>query len=343
MSPWRSFAPFAIVLLLSPSLAGCLDTDTGSGPVVPGDPDGPGLQDDHGDADGSIGANDGPDGSGGGNGANDPTNGTTGNETSDNETTGNGTAPPAVPADGPYAKIHGADLPPGALGDEYILSLSPMRWSKTTLTILIVPPIHHPIGDGPTGVYETRFLRAVEDSITHWKEAIDQYGSDDLRGNIEFDVYVTGRDTFSPADLGTVDIYIGNAPGGVGLGGLAAYPLNPRCVIANFGLPATPYKTVFMISAHELGHCLGMGHPGPYTTGPTGIEEGHDPWFDLMSYSHLNRPPDVDDVRLDCVSNLNLLAVHEAFAPAFGRQAKDPVTITASDYFLTDCADRFLE
>lgn len=335
-----------VLLLVSTTLAGCLGAEGGLQPAGPSDgEDTVSSADDPTPPDGSTSDDASPGGSND-NGGNE-TNGNetgggsngNGNETDGNETDGNETDNGTTERPMHYGKIHGHDLPTGGIDEEYVLNLSPMRWSETTLTVLIVPPAYHPTGDGPTGIHQSRFLRAVEDSIVHWKEAIDQYGSDDLSGNIEFDVYVAGRDDLSPTQLGTVDIYIGNPPGGVGLQGLAAYPLNPRCVIANLGLPGTAYETIFMISAHEFGHCLGMSHPGEEVDGAT----EHDPWFDLMAYSWVNQPNSAPDLALDCISNLNLMAVHEAFAPAFDRQAASQVSIPASDYFLTDCADRFLD
>jgi hypothetical protein len=214
-------------------------------------------------------------------------------------------------------------------GQLFRLPLSPMRWSKKDLSVLVVPPGYGRTGD--TDPFQATFLRAVEDSITHWQEAIDDHGPGDIRGNITFTVHVLGRDILSPTELPAVDIYITNPPGGIGLAGLAAYPLSPRCVIANLVTPVHTYEYMFMVNAHEFGHCLGLSHP-----------EDHQPWYDLMSYNHIHQGSD-PDLRLDCVSNMNLEAVHRAFANAFGRpQNNSAIEMYESEYELLECADRFL-
>lgn len=213
-------------------------------------------------------------------------------------------------------------------------------WEHADLDVLIVPPAYGQPDPDQVNPMDSRFLQAVEDSITHWQEVIDEHGSPELRGNLTLTVQVLGRDVLVPDDVDSVDILIVHPPGGrmevagekVLLGGFASTMVDrTTCVIGNLVHPLLEYEWLFMVSAHEFGHCLGLDHP-----------DDMEPWNDLMSYSERNQPPEGPLPDLECVSNMNLLGVHKAFEHVFGLDENKPVRMPASDYEIYECADRFL-
>jgi hypothetical protein len=236
--------------------------------------------------------------------------------------------------DGP----EGPDLVPEAeeeaVGKTYRLPLTGTTWDHTTLTVLIVPPLYGQLGDlDQVNPYDGIFLRAIEDGIQHWQETIIEHGSEEVQ-TIRFDVYVLGRDIFVPDALGPiVDILVVNPlkpPAAAPFSGFAAGLPEGRCLVYNSIQPTDSYDWIFALSGHEFGHCLGMGHP-----------DDHDPWQDLMSYTDIYIPDGETMPPLECVSNMNLVAVHEAFAPAFGRVAQGPIVFPARDYVIYECWERF--
>jgi hypothetical protein len=221
------------------------------------------------------------------------------------------------------------------LEGHYTLPLTGTTWSSKNLAVLIVPPAYGEVADpDQINPYDGVYMRAVEDSIIHWQESMSEHGSEDIQ-QIELHVQVLGRDT-APGQINEVDILVINplkppvlAPfSGVGIGLPSGH-----CVAYNSIDPTVDaYDWIFALSGHEFGHCLGMGHP-----------TDHDPWLDLMSYTDIFIPDGETMPPLECVSNMNLQAVHEAFAPAFGREPQGPIEFPKAEYEIYECWDRFLE
>lgn len=218
-------------------------------------------------------------------------------------------------------------------GGTYTLPLAVTAWDHTDLLVLIVPPAYGQLGDlDQLNLFDGRFLLAIESGIKHWEESIQEHGSDEVR-QITFDVYVLGRDV-PPGHFSEVDILVVNPlkpPVGAPFSGFAMGLPDARCLAYNSIEPTDTYDWIFALSAHEFGHCLGMGHP-----------DDHDPWEDLMSYTDIYIPDGEEMPPLECVSNMNLAAVHEAFGPAFGREPQGPIKFPVDQYEIYECWDEYL-
>lgn len=205
-------------------------------------------------------------------------------------------------------------------------------WDRWTLHVALVPPGYGKPGDASQVLPgNSMYVKAALDAMTHWKETIQANGSAEIR-NLTFDVWVAVRDAVPPAWATSPDVLVIVSPGPPASGFAMNYPDAPNeaCVIVDFLLPTATYEEMFLVHAHEFGHCLGLDHP-----------RNHEPWIDLMAYDTA-RPAGAPLPRLDCVSNLDLLGLPEAFAPALKRKGSAFVEMNATDFVKFDCAQRFL-
>lgn len=203
------------------------------------------------------------------------------------------------------------------------------NWDQTTLDVLIVPPNHGQLVNG-AGVLNggdpaeltpfNSYLEATEDSIAAWDAAIQQFGSDWLKTNLETNVYVLGRDDVPSSALTSPEVVIVSDENKAHILGLA---LSTRpCIVDNSKMMVTSfsYPDMFNINGQEYGHCLGVYHI---------VEPG--PAHDVMNGNYadeIGRP----DTHLHCPSNLDVAAVEMAFTNRSGNAA-----IPADTYLTSTC------
>ena len=222
------------------------------------------------------------------------------------------------------------------------------EWDQMTLDVVIVPPVHGQIsnGDGTLGGGDPNelvpiansYVRATEKAIGDWQRAIRTFGSPALR-RLRLNVYVLGRDVFSPAILSPLDILVtygetlfpvagGTTVGegyvefsGVRLGG------NPRCTNVNamFGPTNFTFADMYNIAGHEFGHCLGIGHVGP-SGDPVVVS-------DIMHWRY-EESVGARGNKLHCMSNINVAGLELAFD---GKSNPSRATMPASKYKRIAC------
>ena len=190
--------------------------------------------------------------------------------------------------------------------------------AKSDLDVFIVPPNHGQIynehgalnGNDPAeaGPFNS-YLRAIEDSIQAWNDAIERFGSERLKELYVADVYVIGRDDLPQQAEPDVMVVTGENSGP--MLGVAARAGEP-CVVNNSKMfvQSFTYADMYNVNAQEYGHCLGLGHVGD-TTGQAASEDMH-PAHDVMNglYAH---EPGRKNTHLHCLSNLDITGLEYAF------------------------------
>lgn len=235
-----------------------------------------------------------------------------------------------------------APVPGGATHGDGVFDLpaTDLRWDTFRLDVLVVPPAHGPLSQGgePASANNS-YRQAIFQAAAAWREAIDEYGAPWLAQNLTWTVHVLGDAAVPPEVLADPEILVVHSE--VGSFGFATHTRNlcehyapcpdgPTCVIHAGPLPAVKEEAadVHNVHAHELGHCLGVGHPGDGRDPAT-----YHPDEDLMSYGQKPFP-------LHCVSNLDVLAAEAAFAHLTGVEAPPVATLNVSDYEQLDCNER---
>lgn len=107
------------------------------------------------------------------------------------------------------------------------------------------------------------------------------------------------------------------------------------CIVVNTGwfLDPRAQHMMYDLSAHEFGHCLGIGHVGDALD----YKAKAYPKTDIMSYAFYQE-------NVHCVSSLNLRAIEGAFAELLGRPESewrgfiDYVHVAQADYHSAACS-----
>jgi hypothetical protein len=208
-------------------------------------------------------------------------------------------------------------------------------WNQLVFDIVVVPPNHGQLynGNGPLGggdpgelTPENSYLRAIEDSIQAWDDAIERFAHPFIRRHFESRVYVAGRDPL-PEDDEEIEILIVTDESKAVVLGVAVYG-DPPCIVDNSKLfvESFTYEDMFNVNGQEYGHCLGLAHV-----------RDNEPEHDVMDGSY-DDTPGATGVHLHCPSNLNVYGLGGSLgvvAPKF------PPVLPASRYRQTRCDEKF--
>lgn len=192
-------------------------------------------------------------------------------------------------------------------------------WTKTRLTVYIVPPAHGQLYNGygplaggdPNEVtpFENSYLRAIEDSIDEWNLGIERFGSKMLRTRFKADVYVLGRDDL-PDEKNPDILVVTDENKGPVLGfALDAEPCivnNSQMLVRSFS-----YADMYNVMGQEYGHCLGLGHVGSQGGIEPTSEQKH-PEHDVMNGFYADSVG-AEGTHLHCVSNLDVKGLEYVF------------------------------
>lgn len=212
-----------------------------------------------------------------------------------------------------------------------------------TVDVLIVPADHGQVYNGygalggttsPTDPDPNELLpctnsytRAMRDSTVDWRRAIQTMGATWIRNNLILNVYVVGCDTGIPTAALTDPeaVVFTDQTKAVVLG--VAFSTNP-CLVDNskFYITSFTYNDMYNINSQEFGHCLGLDH----------VVQDH-PANDVMNGFYPYNPGSASNPQ-NCVSNLDVLAVQNAFASKFGQPgAGATATISVGAYSQQAC------
>jgi hypothetical protein len=183
-------------------------------------------------------------------------------------------------------------------------------WDRMVLDVLIVPPQHGQIFNGPSNTrllngndpkelnpLSTSYLKATEKSIVDWKRAIKTFGSARLK-RLRLNVFVLGRDIPTQAALTNPEIIIAwDEHKGTILGQSVRFwtdDYSTPCLNHNsqFYTNSFSYPDMYNVAGHEFGHCLGLDHSTPAKS-------------DIM-YAQYTETIGLQNTRLHCMSNLNV-------------------------------------
>jgi hypothetical protein len=216
-------------------------------------------------------------------------------------------------------------------------------WTKTKLSVLIVPPEHGQLynaygplaGGDPNEVtpFANSYLRAMEDSIQEWRNGVRRFGSPYLRSKLRFPTYVLGRDDVPPEVLQSPDILVVTDENKGPVLGFALYTM--PCIVNNSRMfsRSFTYADMFNVMGQEFGHCLGLGHVGSQGgVDPTSAPKH--PAHDVMNGFYAD-PVGGEGNHLHCVSTLDVAALEWTFKKLTGSGRTKTIRMLVDDYATT--------
>lgn len=211
--------------------------------------------------------------------------------------------------------------------------------------VLIVPS---------ASIDSSRDTASARAAVQAWEDGGRALGAAWFRDNFTINVYVLGQDNVPPEALADPEIVVLlSEHNPFLLFGVGLEPKQFGCqlfgqesvhdyavhrhegveIIASdctgIGFTCFAVNTSFLLGssvwmqdlvAHEVGHCLGVGHVGDALD----FSAKRVPVQDIMSYQH-------HDTQVHCVSNLNVRVLEALYAPLLGQTVSQPVS--AGDYY----------
>ena len=216
------------------------------------------------------------------------------------------------------------------------------NWTKTHLTVYIVPPSHGQLynsngalgGADPGEVtpFENSYMRAIEASIEEWNRGIRMFGSDALTKRFKASVYVIGRDELPQG--GDPDILVTTDENKGPVLGFAMY--TEPCIVNNSQMftRSFNYADMYNVMGQEYGHCLGLGHVGSQGGADPTSSQKH-PEHDVMNGFYAD-PIGAEGTHLHCVSSLDVKGLEYTFVKSLtGSRETRPVFLRVGKYRTT--------
>lgn len=190
------------------------------------------------------------------------------------------------------------------------------EWRTTGIDIVVLPPGHGqvlndggvlPAGSADLHPLANSYSRAAERGIALWPAAVRSHGPSWLSDALRLNVFVAGRDAIPPGTQPEIVVVFHETSGPI----LGTSWGNGPCLAAiakAYHASFTP-NDVTNLTAHEVGHCLGLAHLDlPVPAG------------DLMQtvYQH---PDGLRSTPVHCPSNLNVAVLARVFTRAAGQGA----------------------
>lgn len=208
------------------------------------------------------------------------------------------------------------------------------EWTTTEIDILITSPVDPKSTD--------RELEVLMASTEVWRDGVEAYGASWLQEALTIRIYAPADDPIPPAGFDDPEIIVTSAeqlnrysgasapldyvvgqstPANVCVTSTTQYegwiygdPIDPTEILGE----ERPEGSLFNVNAHEVGHCLGLGHVAH-------------PARDIMDDGG---PADASE----CPSNLNIEGLESAFATAAGEPGGgETVTMPVSGYQQIAC------
>jgi hypothetical protein len=194
--------------------------------------------------------------------------------------------------------------------------------------VLIVPPA------SATALWD---IDAIQQGVQAWEAGINALAPAWLANGLTINSYVLGLDTPPQSALADPEIIVASGAANpvvlFGIGQQAPFSVcraqtaaahqhdlsdwlvqrtacsdgGVQCLVLNTNFLTGTTNRMYDLNAHEVGHCLGIGHVGDALD----FDARTVPLDDIMSYQD-------DPNQVHCVSSLNILALQEVYEPVLG-------------------------
>ena len=216
-------------------------------------------------------------------------------------------------------------------------------WSKTRLTVYVVPPAHGQLynssgplaGGDPNEVtpFAHSYLRAMEDSIEEWNRGIRMFGSAKLKRRFKASVYVLGRDALPDEKEPDILVVTDENKGpvlGFAMDGSPCIVNNSQMFVNSFN-----YADMYNVMGQEYGHCLGLGHVGSQGGVEPTSDQKH-PEHDVMNGFYADSIG-AEGTHLHCVSNLDVKGLEFTFVKTLTDSGESRAVFMPVEKYRTTC------
>lgn len=198
------------------------------------------------------------------------------------------------------------------------LSENPVN-GAITLDVVILPAEHGQVvnGNGVLGgtnpneltPCDNSYTLGTQEAVADWIAGIQAFGASWIQTGLAFRVFTLGCDDAPPPSnaLTDAEIVVFSDENKLVILGVA-FSTRP-CLVnsSKFFVTSFTYNDFYNVMSQEFGHCLGLDH----------VEASH-PVNDVMNGNYPYNPGMSQNPK-NCVSNLDVLAVEEAFEEKLGQ------------------------